>query len=50
MQGDGVTVKPLGGGFHEFRWTEKSIGATQNAIPPVIPLIYKCCNATSDKR
>lgn len=26
MQGDGVTVKPLGGGFHEFRWTEKSIG------------------------
>ena len=25
MQGDGVTVKPVGGGFHEFRWTEKTI-------------------------
>lgn len=26
-QGDGVTVRPIGGGFHEFRWTEKSIDA-----------------------
>lgn len=25
MQGDGVTVKLVGEGFHEFRWTEKTI-------------------------